>query len=150
MRWLGPLRVVCWCRGEPLNVIILPLQLSAVCCLPLGLSTSCSGTFWQLPVFRATFLDSFLRLFTKLHKLRPQLRGSFLIWFRFLSAYMIYFVYIYHIRLFHENIWTRNWQAPNINGFIVQLVRASHQYREVTGSNPVEVLNFLQASYAIT
>ena len=27
--------------------------------------------------------------------------------------------------------------APNISGFIAQLVRASHQYREVTGSNPV-------------
>ena len=28
------------------------------------------------------------------------------------------------------------------SGFIAQLVRASHRYREVTGSNPVEVLNF--------
>ena len=27
-------------------------------------------------------------------------------------------------------------------GFIAQLVRASHRYREVTGSNHVEVLNF--------
>ena len=27
-------------------------------------------------------------------------------------------------------------------GFIAQLVRASHRYREVTGSNPVEILNF--------
>ena len=33
------------------------------------------------------------------------------------------------------------WPAPNISGFIDQLVRASHWYREVTGSNPVEVLN---------
>ena len=32
--------------------------------------------------------------------------------------------------------------APNVSGFIAQLVRASHRYREVTGSNPVEVLNF--------
>ena len=29
-----------------------------------------------------------------------------------------------------------------LNCFIAQLVRASHQYREVTGSNPVEVLTF--------
>ena len=36
--------------------------------------------------------------------------------------------------------------APNIRGFIAQLVRAPHQYCEVTGSNLVEVLNFLQAS----
>ena len=32
--------------------------------------------------------------------------------------------------------------APNVSGFIAQLVRASHRYREVTGSNPVKVLNF--------
>ena len=32
--------------------------------------------------------------------------------------------------------------APNVSGFIGQLVRASHRYRGVTGSNPVEVLNF--------
>ena len=32
--------------------------------------------------------------------------------------------------------------APNVSGFIAQLVRASHRNREVTGSNPVEVLNF--------
>ena len=27
-------------------------------------------------------------------------------------------------------------------GFIAQLVRALHRYREVTGPNPIEVLNF--------
>ena len=32
--------------------------------------------------------------------------------------------------------------APNVSGFIAQLVRASHWYREVTGSNLVEVLTF--------
>ena len=32
--------------------------------------------------------------------------------------------------------------APNVSGFIAQLVKASHRYREVTGSNPVEVLTF--------
>ena len=42
----------------------------------------------------------------------------------------------------HGKIWTYKWPAPNVNGFIAKLVRASHQYREVTGSNPVEVLNF--------
>mgnify|MGYP000444687548 CR=1 FL=1 len=30
----------------------------------------------------------------------------------------------------------------NVSCFIAQLVRASHQYREVMGSNPVEVLTF--------
>ena len=40
------------------------------------------------------------------------------------------------------NIGTHKWPVPNVSGFIAQLVRASHRYREVTGSNPVEVLNF--------
>ena len=75
-----------------------------------------------------------------------QLRGSTFIWFHIRSSYMIYFIYIIYIHLFHENIWTHNWPAPNVSGFIAQLVRASHRYREVTGSNPVEVLNFFQAS----
>ena len=35
-----------------------------------------------------------------------------------------------------------NDKAPNVSGFIAQLIRASHRYHEVTGSNPVEVLNF--------
>ena len=41
-----------------------------------------------------------------------------------------------------------SWSFVLVNcicGFIAQLVRASHRNREVTGSNPVEVLNF-QAS----
>ena len=32
--------------------------------------------------------------------------------------------------------------APNVSGFIAQLVRALHRYGEVTGSNPLEVLTF--------
>ena len=34
------------------------------------------------------------------------------------------------------------WRAPNVSGLTAQLVRASHRYREVTGSNPVEFLTF--------
>ena len=36
--------------------------------------------------------------------------------------------------------------ATNISGFVAQLII---EHREVTGSNPVEVLNFFRASYAI-
>ena len=36
--------------------------------------------------------------------------------------------------------------GPNVSGFIVQLVEHRTGNREVTGSNPVEVLNFFQAS----
>ena len=42
----------------------------------------------------------------------------------------------------HGLIRTHKWPAPNVSGFIAQLVRASHRYREVLGSNPVEVLTF--------
>ena len=38
--------------------------------------------------------------------------------------------------------------AHNISGFIAQLVRASHLYREFTVKS-IEVLNNFQASYAI-
>ena len=37
-------------------------------------------------------------------------------------------------------------ESRSVVGSYVQLVRASHRYREVTGSNPIEVLNFFQAS----
>ena len=80
-----------------------------------------------------------------------QLRRSFFICFHFCSSYMIYFIYIFQIHLFHGNIWTHNWPAPNISGFIAQLVTAfSHEVRApvsgdvVTGSYPVEVLNCFQ------
>ena len=48
---------------------------------------------------------------------------------------------------FHGNIWTgHNWPAPNVSGFIAQLVEHFTGNCEVTGSNPVEVLNFFQTS----
>ena len=78
-----------------------------------------------------------------MHKLRSQLRGSFFIWFHFRSSYMIFLIFIQcHIHLFHGDIWTHNWSAPNISGFIAKLVGTLHRSCEVTGSNPVEVLNF--------
>ena len=47
--------------------------------------------------------------------------------------YMKCFSYI-----LHGLIRTHKWPAPNVGGFIAQLVRASHRYSEVTGSNPVK------------
>ena len=41
---------------------------------------------------------------------------------------------------------TGTYSAPNISGFIAQLVEHRTGDREVTGSNPIEVLNFLGAS----
>ena len=65
--------------------------------------------------------------------------------FDFIAAVHIWFTsynYVIHIHLFHGNIWTHNWPASNISGFIAQLVRAMHWNHEVTGSNPIEVLIF--------
>ena len=42
----------------------------------------------------------------------------------------------------HGKILTHKRPAPNVSGFIAELARASHRYREVKGSNSVEVLNF--------
>ena len=42
----------------------------------------------------------------------------------------------------HGLLRTHKWPVPNVSGFIAQLVRASHHYCKVTGSNPVEVLTF--------
>ena len=36
----------------------------------------------------------------------------------------------------------------DVSGFIAQVVRASHRYREVTGSNPVEVLRGTQRQFS--
>ena len=51
-------------------------------------------------------------------------------------------VTFHHWFIPHGNIRTHKWPAPNVSGFIAQLVWASHRNREVTGSNSVEVLNF--------
>ena len=48
-----------------------------------------------------------------------------------------------------NSILTLHREACDVSGFIAQLVRASHWYREVTGSNPVEVLNFFRLLYTI-
>ena len=67
--------------------------------------------------------------------------------FHFISAVHIWFIsYIINTHFFHGNIWTHNWPAPNVSGFIAQLVEHRTGNREVTGSNPVEVLNLFQAS----
>ena len=65
----------------------------------------------------------------------------------FIFAVHIWFIsYIINTHFFHGNIWTHNWPAPIVSSFIAQLVEHRTGNREVTGSNPVEVLNFFQAS----
>ena len=68
-------------------------------------------------------------------------------WKKWSSLWTIWFIsYIINTHFFHRNIWTHNWPAPNVSGFIAQLVEHRTGNREVMGSNPVGVLNFFQAS----
>ena len=62
-------------------------------------------------------------------------------YFKSAVQYMKHF--ICHLTpILHGLIRTHKWPAPNVSGFITQLLRASHRYREVRGWNPVEVLTF--------
>ena len=61
--------------------------------------------------------------------------------FKSAVQYMKHFIYHFS-SILHGLIRTHKCPAPNVSGFIAQLVRASHRYREVTGWNPVEVLTF--------
>ena len=65
--------------------------------------------------------------------------------FKSAVQYMKHFIY-HFTSILHGLIRTHKWPAPNVSGFIAQLVRASHRYRKVTGSNLVEVLTFSEAS----
>ena len=56
------------------------------------------------------------------------------------------FIIKFFMFLWKKWVLTHNWPAPNVNGFIAQLVEHHTGNREVMGSNPVEVLNFFQAS----
>ena len=58
--------------------------------------------------------------------------------FHFISAVHIWFIsYIINTHFFHRNIWIHNWRQ----WLYSSVGRASHRYREVTGSNPVQVFN---------
>ena len=61
--------------------------------------------------------------------------------FKSAVQYMKHFIY-HFTSILHGLIRNHKWPAPNVSGFIAQLVRASHRHREVTGSNAVEVLPF--------
>ena len=57
----------------------------------------------------------------------------------FTSAVLYMNHFIYHFTFItHGLVRTHKWPAPNVSGFIAHLVRASHWYLEVTGSNSVE------------
>ena len=87
----------------------------------------------------------FSGLFTQLHKLRS-LRRSFL-HFYFISAVHIWFIsYIINTHFFHGNIWTHNWPAPNVSGFIAQLVEHRTGIARSGVETPLKSWIFFQAS----
>ena len=65
--------------------------------------------------------------------------------FHFCSSYMIYFIYHQHSFLSREHV-NPQLTCSQSQWLHSSVGRASHRYREVTGSNPVEVLNFFSFS----
>ena len=63
----------------------------------------------------------FVGVFTQLHKLRS-LRQSFLHLHFFSAVHISFISFIINTHFFHGKIWTHNWPAPNVSGFIAQLV----------------------------
>ena len=83
--------------------------------------------------------------FTQLHKLRS-LRRSFL-HFYFISAVHIWFIsYIINSHLFDGNVWTHNWPAPNVSGFIAQSVEHRTGIASSRVQTPLKSWIFFQAS----
>ena len=64
--------------------------------------------------------------------------------FHFRSSYMI--SYIIHTHFFHGNIWTHNWPAPNVSGFIAQLVEHRTGIARSRVQTPLKYWIFFQAS----
>ena len=59
----------------------------------------------------------------------------------------IWFIsYIVNTHLFHGNIWTNNWAAPNVSGFIAQLVEHRTGKSRGHGFKPCWSRDFFQAS----
>ena len=83
----------------------------------------------------STLLREYFSRFPSLHK---NIKSSiyFYFYFTYLFIFWSYFAGAY------------NWSAPNVSGFIVQLVGASHRNHEVTGSYP-SVQNFFKSLFAV-
>ena len=62
---------------------------------------------------------------------------------------MIYFICIIHSHIFHRNIWTQNWPAPNVSGFIAQLVERRTGIARSRVQAPLKSWIFFRLLYAI-
>ena len=54
-----------------------------------------------------------------------------------------------HLHLFHGNIWTQNWPAPNVSGFIAQLVERRTGIARSRVQAPLKSWIFFRLLYAI-
>ena len=75
--------------------------------------------------------------------------STFFIWFHIRSSHMIYFIYIIHLHIFHGNIWAQNWPAPNVSGFIAQLVERRTGIARSRVQAPLKSWIFFRLLYAI-
>ena len=62
---------------------------------------------------------------------------------------MIYFICIIHLHIFHGNIWTQNWPAPNVSGFIAQLVERRTGIARSRVQAPLKSRIFFRLLYAV-
>ena len=62
---------------------------------------------------------------------------------------MIYFICIIHLHIFHGNIWTQNWPAPNVSGFIAQLVERRTGIARSRVQAPLKSWIFFRLLYAV-
>ena len=67
-----------------------------------------------------------------------------------ISAVQIWFIsYIINTHFFHRNIWTHNWPAPNVSGFIAQLVEHRIGIARSRVQTPLKSWIFFRLLYAI-
>ena len=85
--------------------------------------------------------DHFTPVLIELHWFPVHQRTVFkILWNTFKALYSVTPTYLNELTYLFRQAYFKTFL--NVSGFISQLVRASHRYREVTGSNPAEVLNF--------
>ena len=85
--------------------------------------------------------DHFTPVLIELHWLPFRQRTVFkILWNTFKALYSVTPTYLNELTYLFRQAYFKTFL--NVSGFISQLVRASDRYREVTGSNPAEVLNF--------
>ena len=71
--------------------------------------------------------------------------------FDFISAVHIWFISYasFTLHIFHGNIWTQNWPAPNVSGFIAQLVERRTGIARSRVQAPLKSWIFFRLLYAI-